>query len=66
MRRNADFAQAREFVTPHKQRRIRLAAESWLEANPTKKQPRFDVMEVYAPDGIATKTPEFEFFENAF
>ncbi len=66
MRRNADFAQAREFVTPHKQRRIRLAAESWLEANPTKKQPRFDVMEIYAPDGIATKTPEFEFFENAF
>lgn len=66
MRRNADFAQAREFVTPYKQRRIRLAAESWLDANPTKKQPRFDVMEVYAPEGLLTKEPVFQHFENAF
>ncbi len=51
LRRDAAFAQAREFVTAAKQRRIYAAAELWLSAHPTRLQPRFDVMEVYAPKG---------------
>ena len=50
-RKNADFAAAREFVTAAKQRRVILAAEQYLAANPTEKQPRFDVIEVYDGDG---------------
>lgn len=66
LRKNAAFAEAREFVTPQKQERVRLAAMSWLNANPTKKQPRFDVAEIYASDGVNTKNPRIEYYEDAF
>ena len=65
-RKNADFAQAAEFVTPAKQRRLITAAELWLGQNPTKKQPRFDVIEVYAPQGIKTERPDIRHMEDAF
>lgn len=51
LRKNAEFAQAREFVTRAKQERIMLTAELWLAANDCELQPRFDVIEIYAPDG---------------
>ena len=51
LRKNAVFAEAREFVTRSKQKRIILAAKYWLSRHPTELQPRFDVVEVYAPDG---------------
>ena len=51
LRKNAAHGQAREFVTPAKQRRIILAAELYLAAHPTRKQPRFDVVEVYGAEG---------------
>ncbi len=66
MRKNADFAAAMEFVTPAKQRRVITAAELWLQANPGKYQPRFDVIEVYAPEGVATVKPEINHIEDAF
>lgn len=66
MRKNADFGAAMEFVTPAKQRRIIRTAEFWLLQNPVGLQPRFDVVEVYAPDGIATKKPEIYHIEDAF
>ena len=50
LRKNADFGQACEFVTPAKQRRIIAAAQLWLAANGTEKQPRFDVVEIYTGD----------------
>ncbi len=50
LRKNADFGQAREFVTAAKQRRIIAAAQLWLAANETQKQPRFDVVEIYTGD----------------
>ena len=65
LRKNADFAEAREFVTRAKQQRVILAAEQWLQQNPTKKQPRFDVIEVYAPNG-AEGNVEIRHWENAF
>lgn len=51
LRKNADFAQAKEFVTRAKQERIMLTAQLWLAANECELQPRFDVIEIYAPNG---------------
>lgn len=66
LRKNADFAEAREFVTPAKQRRIITAAQWWLARYPTELQPRFDVIEVYAPEGVKTRKPEIHHIEDAF
>ena len=55
LRKNADHGEAREFVTLSKQKRIILAAKYWLSRHPTELQPRFDVVEVYAPDGTEGK-----------
>ena len=66
LRKNDSFAQAREFVTPAKQRRLIAAAESWLQRHPTSLQPRFDVLEIYAPEGTDTAHPLIRHWENAF
>ena len=66
LRKSANFARAAEFVDYHKQRKIRIAAELYLAQNPTDLQPRFDVIEIYAPDGIDTKKPEINHLEDAF
>ena len=66
LRRSGDFARAREFVTPTKQRRIIAAAEEWLQTDSSRRQPRFDVIEIYAPQGIRTLHPEIHHWENAF
>ena len=66
LRKSDRFAAAREFVTLKKQERLKLAAESWLAVNPTEKQPRFDVIEIYAPQGRETAKPIIELYENAF
>ena len=66
LRKSARFARAMEYVTEAKQRRIIAAAELWLQANPTKAQPRFDVIEVYAPAGLRTDKPEINHIEDAF
>ena len=65
LRKNADFAQAREFVTAAKQQRVMTAAQLWLSLNPTEKQPRFDVIEVYAPNGESGEIT-INHIENAF
>lgn len=66
MRRNSEFAQAREFVDRHKQERLRLTAQHYLCEHSSELQPRFDVAEVYAPQGISTKDPKINYIENAF
>ena len=65
LRKNAAFAQAREFVTASKQQRVMTAAQLWLSANPTDKQPRFDVIEIYAPRGMDGELT-INHIENAF
>ena len=65
-RKNADFGEAREFVTYSKQRRVIAAAELWLLKTRCELQPRFDVIEVYAPEGTKTLRPEIHHIENAF
>lgn len=64
LRKDGDFAAARESVTKAKQRRIRTTAQFYLQWRPTRLQPRFDVAEVYAPMG--TISPEVTYLENAF
>ena len=66
LRKNANFAAAVEYVDRRKQDRIRITAAIWLEQNPTKLQPRFDVIEIYAPEGTATEAPEIHHMEDAF
>ena len=66
LRKSADFAQAMDHVDYHKQHRIRTTAEMYLSENPTNLQPRFDVIEVYAPEGIDTKKPKICHLEDAF
>ena len=66
LRKNADFAEAREFVTVQKQRRIISTAQLWLMQSGCEKQPRFDVIEVYAPKGARTLLPEINHIKDAF
>ena len=66
LRKNADFGEAREFVTWTKQRRVISAAEMWLVKNGCALQPRFDVIEIYAPKGTDTAFPTIRHLENAF
>lgn len=66
LRKNAAFAQAREFVDARKQEKLRITAQAYLAEHPTRLQPRFDVAEVYAPQGMDTLNPEIYYWENAF
>ena len=66
LRKNAKFAQAHEFVDRKKQERLRTTAALYLAENPTRLQPRFDVIEIYAPQGILTPDPEINHLEDAF
>ena len=63
LRKNAAFGEACEFVTPKKQQKIMKAAEFYL-LNRQKElacifggemQPRFDVVEIYLPEGMGKK-----------
>lgn len=66
LRKSADFARAREYVDRRKQDRIRVTASIYLEHHPTALQPRFDVIEIYAPMGRNTQSPEIIHLEDAF
>ena len=66
LRKNADFAAAREYVDRRKQDKIRVTASIYLSQNPTNLQPRFDIIEIYAPDGPQTKDPLIEHMEDAY
>ena len=66
LRKSDQFAQAREFVDFYKQNRIKTTAEYYLSRYPTKLRCRFDVIEIYAPDGMATVRPTINHLEDAF
>lgn len=66
LRKNADFAMAREFVDYRKQAKIRSTAQLYLAYHPTRLQPRFDVIEIYAPEGMETRSPVINHLEDAF
>lgn len=66
LRKNDRFAAAHEFVDRRKQYRIRTTAAYYLSEFPTELQPRFDVIEIYAPEGTMTKSPQIHHIEDAF
>ena len=66
LRNGRELVRGVEAVDRRKQQRLRTTAELYLSAYPTEKQPRFDVAEVVAPEGVATAAPEIRYFENAF
>ncbi len=65
LRKNACFAQAREFVTAAKQRRLITTAQLWLANNATQAQPRFDVIEIYTGD-VSRGNIKINHIQNAF
>ncbi len=66
LRKNNQFASACEYVGYQKQERLRTTASLYLSQNPTSLQPRFDVIEIYAPEGTETKRPQIHHMEDAF
>ena len=67
LRKSPAFAEAREFVDRKKQERLKQTALLYLaQHEENTKQPRFDVIEIYAPQGTATKRPEIYHLEDAF
>ena len=66
LRKSDRFAQAMEFVDIWKQQRLRSTAGVYLAQNPTELPCRFDVIEIYAPDGVATLKPIINHLEDAF
>ncbi len=66
LRKSDRFAAAMEYVDHRKQNRLRTTAQLWLSQHPTGKQPRFDVIEIYAPEGLATRRPQIYHWEDAF
>lgn len=66
LRKNANFAPACAFVDRRKQEKLRITAELFLAEHPTELQPRFDVAEVYAPQGTGTQNPTIQYIEDAF
>jgi len=66
LRKDDRFAQAREYVTRAKQQRLLAAAQLWLSVSGCQLQPRFDVIEIYAPQGAASRRLDIRHLENAF
>ena len=65
-RKDDSRGEAREFVTAAKRQRLRAAASCWLSEHDCELQPRFDVVEIYAPRGVETRFPRITVIENAF
>ena len=60
LRKNNNFAHAREHVGKVKQRKIIATANIWLAGHKNEQQPRFDVIEIY------TDPQDIIHIENAF
>ncbi len=66
LRKTDAFGQPGEFVDARKQQRLRTAARLYLAQNPTGLQPRMDVIEIHAPQGVQTPRPTLKHLKNAF
>ena len=66
LRKSDAYAKAREYVDKRKQDKLRMTASLYLSENPTNLPARFDIIEIYAPDGTATVRPEIYHMEDAF
>ena len=66
LRKSDAYGRGAEAVDARKQEKLRTSAQLYLMEHPTDLQPRFDVVEVYAPQGRDTKWPIVRRTENAF
>ena len=66
LRKSGAFAAPRDYVNRTKQDKLRVTASVYLSQNPTTLQPRFDVIEIYAPEGVLTDNPQITHLEDAF
>ena len=66
LRRTQRFGTGAEQVDRRKREKLRTAAELYLQEHPAGLQPRFDVIEVLAPNGLGTKNPKIRHIEGAF
>ena len=66
LRKSDNFASPREFVDAYKQERLRKTAAMYLAEHETNLLCRFDVIEIYAPQGSGTVDPEIVHLEDAF
>lgn len=66
-RRSDGFGAPKEAVNYAKRQRLVHSAQQWLMEHPDEqRQPRFDVAEVLAPQGSATRSPIIHYIPNAF
>lgn len=63
-RRSTTFAQPMEHVTPHKLKRMQLAALAYLAENNCDWPTRFDVAEVIAPEQLTQPPKAIHYLEN--
>ena len=66
LRKDSQFAEAKEFVDFRKQQKLITTAMRYLQWHESDLQPRFDVIENYAPEGQKTKNPIINHLEDAF
>lgn len=66
LRKSADFARAMEYVDQRKQEKLRITAEYYLTENPAELPCRFDVVEIYAPEGENSRRLQIHHLEDAF
>ena len=66
LRKDSQFAEAKEFVDFRKQQKLITTAMRYLQWHESDLQPRFDVIEIYAPEGQKTKNPIINHLEDAF
>ena len=66
LRRTDAYGTAGAFVDRRKQEKLRTSAQLYLAEHPTGLQPRFDVVEIMAPDGLDTRSPRISRVKNAF
>lgn len=66
LRKNDRFATAMEHVDFNKQQRLKSTAMMYLSQTSVQLPARFDVIEVYAPQGAATLFPRIHHVEDAF
>ena len=66
LRSSDAVAKPRGYVDFRKQDKLRTTAQFYLSEHPTPLQPRFDVIEIYAPEGMQTRRPVINHMEDAF
>ena len=66
LRKSDAYAKARDYVDKRKQDKLRLTASLYLSENPSDLPARFDVIEIYAPEGVSSAEPTIKHWEDAF